>query len=202
MITLQQLHRIAGLTLALFIGIHLANHLVAVFSIDAHIAFMHYARLIYRNPVSEVFLLCAIAVQVPSGIILIRRKKWRGVPFVQKAQIVSGLYLAFFLVAHVFAVMMARYYFRLDTNFYFASSVLFSVVWWYYVVYYGLSIVAVFTHIASIHYQKILSKTSPKAAQMQGFLISGVGVVCAMIILLAFSGKFYAISIPQEFRLF
>jgi hypothetical protein len=202
MFTLQRLHRYAGLTLALFIGIHLANHCAALISIDTHIAFMSYARLLYRNLVSELLLLCAILIQVPSGILLVRRKGWRGVPFIQKAQIASGLYLSFFLVVHVFAVMVGRFYLHLDTNYYFASSVLFSYLWWYYVVYYGLSIIAVFTHVASIHYQKMLPHTSPKCTQIQSLVIAGTGCILAVLLLLAFSGKFYAITIPTQYKLF
>ncbi len=197
---LRQLHRFAGLTLAVFIGLHLINHLFALVSIAQHIKVMDAFRLIYRNPLGEALLLLAIMVQVPSGIMLVRRKGWRGLPLAERAQVASGGYLAFFLVAHVFAVMMGRYFFHVDTNFYFASAVLFSPVWLFYVVYYGLSVVSVFTHVASIHYQKMLPRTSPQRAQTQALAIVGIGVVITVLILLVFSGAVYEIRIPPAYK--
>lgn len=197
---LRQLHRFAGLTLAVFIAMHLTNHLLALVSIEQHIKVMDALRLIYRNPLCEALLLLAIMVQVPSGIMLVRRKGWRGLPLAERAQVASGGYLAFFLVAHVFAVMMGRHFFHLDTNFYFASAVLFSPVWLFYVVYYGLSVIAVFTHVASIHYQKMLSRTSPERAQIQALTIVGVGLMVTVLILLAFSGVVYEIRIPTAYK--
>lgn len=197
---LRQLHRFAGLTLAVFIAMHLTNHLFAMVSIEQHIKVMDALRLIYRNPFGEALLLLAIMVQVPSGIMLVRRKGWRGLPLVERAQVASGGYLAFFLVAHVFAVMMGRYFFHLDTNFYFASAVLFSPVWLFYVVYYSLSVVAVFTHIGSIHYQKMLPRTSSERAQIQSLTIVGVGLMVTVLILLAFSGVVYEIRLPAAYK--
>jgi succinate dehydrogenase/fumarate reductase cytochrome b subunit len=189
-------HRFAGMTLAVFIAMHLTNHLCALFSIEQHLAIMDMLRLVYRNPLGEVILLGAVLVQVPSGILLVKRKGWRGLPLAEWAQVASGGYLAFFLVAHVFAVMMGRYFFHLDTNFYYASAVLFSPLWLYYVVYYGLSVIAVFTHIGSIHYQKMLLRTSSERAQIQAMMIVGVGLTVAVLILLAFSGVLYEIKLP------
>lgn len=197
---LRQLHRFAGLTLAVFIGLHLTNHLFALVSIEQHIKIMDALRLIYRNPLGEALLLLAIMVQVPSGILLVRRKGWRGLQLAERAQVASGGYLAFFLVAHVFAVMMGRYFFHVDTNFYFASAVLFSPVWLFYVVYYGLSVVSVFTHVASIHYQKMLPRTSPRHAQTQALVIVGAGIIVMMMILLVFSGAVYEIRIPTAYK--
>ncbi len=202
MFSLRSLHRFAGLTLAVFIGIHLGNHVCALWGIEAHIRVMEYARLVYRNPFIETLLVTAICLQIPSGILLVRRKGWRGLPFAEKAQVASGAYLSFFLVAHLSAVLAGRYYFHLDTNFYFGALVLLSVVRWFFVVYYALSVIAVFTHIASIHYQKMLGKISPQRAQIQAFGIVGVGAVCVIAILLAFSGVLYSISIPQVYKIF
>lgn len=197
---IRSAHRFAGLTLAFFIGLHLMNHLCALVSIEQHIKIMDLLRLIYRNPLGEALLLLAIMVQVPSGILLVRRKGWRGLPLAERAQVASGGYLAFFLVAHVFAVMMGRYFFHVDTNFYFASAVLFSPVWLFYVVYYGLSVVSVFVHVASIHYQKMLSRTSSHRAQTQALAIVGTGIAVMVLILLAFSGVVYEIRLPAAYK--
>lgn len=204
-IPLIRLHRFAGLTLASFIALHLCNHLVALVSIEAHIRVMQALRLVYRNPLIETALMLAILVQVSSGITLVRQKikgkGWRDKKLrAENVQIASGLYMAFFLVAHVFAVMMGRHFFNLDTNFYFASAPLLSVFWWYYVVYYGLSVVAVFTHVASIHYQKMQGRTTSQRSRTQALLIIVLGGVLAGLILAAFSGVVYEITLPKEYK--
>jgi hypothetical protein len=211
---LRQLHRFAGLTLAVFIAMHLTNHLFALFSAERHIAVMDILRLIYRNPFGETILLAAVLIQVPSGIMLVRRKGWRGLPLVERAQVASGLYLSFFLIVHIFAVMSARYYLvsqafemltgrhfmGLNTNFYWASAPLLSPLWLYYIFYYGLGVTTVFTHIGSIHYQKMLSRTSSERAQIQAMMIVGAGLTVTVLILLAFSGVLYEINLPAAYK--
>lgn len=199
---LIRLHRFAGLTLATFIAIHLTNHLFALVSVESHIHIMDYARLLYRNPLGEALLLIAIAVQIPSGIMLVRKKGWRGTEFAERVQVASGLYLSFFLVVHVFAVMVGRYYFNLDTNFYFGSSPLLSPLWWYYVPYYGLSVIAVFAHVASIHFQKMIPLVSLRQARVQAILITLLGGIISMLIVLVFSGKIYHFVLPAKYQLF
>ncbi len=199
---LLRLHRFAGLTLAAFIALHLLNHLFALVSVEMHINFMQFARLIYRNPLGEALLLAAVSIQVPSGIMLVRRKGWRGIAFIERVQVASGLYLSFFLIAHIFAVMMGRYFFNLDTNFYFGASPLLSWLWWYYVPYYGLSIIAIFAHVASIHFQKVLPRTSLKAAQQQALAIACLGVILSVLLLLAFMGILHSFTLSAEYKLF
>jgi flagellar biosynthesis protein FlhB len=110
------------------------------------------------------------------------------------------LYLSFFLVAHLFAVMGGRYYLKLDTNFYFGASPLLSWLWWYYVPYYGLSVIAVFAHVASTHFQKMLPRTSLKKAQIQALAIAVIGCTIAVMILIAFSGVLYSIVLPAGYQ--
>jgi hypothetical protein len=199
-VNIRQLHRFAGMTLAAFIVLHLANHLFALVSVQQHIRVMELLRLFYRNPIIETLLLSAILLQVPSGIMLVRRKGWRGLPVEERAQVASGLYLSFFLVVHVLAVMVGRYGFHLDTNFYFGAAPLHSFLWWYYVVYYGLSIIAIFTHIGSIHALKMADRTTLQRARVQGLVIFGMGIILAIIILAAFMGLFHAVVIPEAYR--
>lgn len=197
---LVRLHRFAGLTLATFIAVHLTNHLFALISVETHIRVMDHARLFYRNPLGEALLLIAIAVQVPSGILLVRRKGWRGIEFAERVQVASGLYLSFFLVVHLLAVMAGRFYFKLDTNFYYGASPLLSWLWWYYVPYYGLSVIAVFAHVASIHFQKMVLRISMQNARLQAVSIALIGVMISVLILIAFSGKIHHFILPSQYH--
>jgi succinate dehydrogenase/fumarate reductase cytochrome b subunit len=199
-INIRLMHRFAGLTLATFIAMHLTNHLFATVSVEKHIKVMEMLRLFYRNPIIETLLLLAICIQVPSGVMLARRKGWRGLPLEERAQVASGLYLSFFLVAHVFAVMVGRYFLHVDTNFYFASAPLLSFLWLYYVVYYGLSVIAIFTHIASIHTIKMTDRTTLQRARQQGMVIFVLGVMISIVILLTFSGVLYRIHLPAAYQ--
>ena len=196
---LHLLHRLAGLTLCIFTTLHLVNHLFALVSVQQHIKAMELLRLVYRHPLGETVVLAALTVQVPTGIALVRRKVWRGLPLAERARIASGAYLALFLVVHVSAVMVGRYVLHLDTNFYFASARLRGSLWLCFVVYYELSVIAVFTHVASVHYQYVRSRSTFRSAQTQALVIAGVGVALAILIVLAFSGVLYDITFPAVY---
>ncbi|HEU5167004.1 MAG TPA: hypothetical protein VFU29_15745, partial [Chitinophagaceae bacterium] len=70
---------------------------------------MRSARKIYRNKIVESLLLLAVLLQVISGITLVILK-WNKVEnYFDRIQIASGLYLSFFLLNHVIAVLRGRY---------------------------------------------------------------------------------------------
>jgi succinate dehydrogenase/fumarate reductase cytochrome b subunit len=73
---LRKLHRGSGLLLALFIALHLFNHLVALESVERHRQVMNALRVVYRHPLAESMLLLAVLVQIPSGVYLVRHKGW------------------------------------------------------------------------------------------------------------------------------
>ena len=118
--TIRRLHYISGITLSVFIGFHLLNHLFALAGPATHIAFMEKLRTVYRQPIIETILLLAVVIQIASGIRLLfnRQKKM----IAEKIQIYSGIYLSFFLIVHVSAIIAGRQIEHLDTNFYFAGA--------------------------------------------------------------------------------
>ena len=120
--TLNSAHRISGSFLAIFIIMHLANHLVGLNSVDAHVQFMDSFRAIYRNIFVEILLMLAVCLQIYSGVIF-AINGWKSrvgiIPWIQAG---SGLYLAFFLLNHVGAIFFGRFALQLDTNFYFAVA--------------------------------------------------------------------------------
>ena len=58
--------------LAAFLFVHMANHLAALHSIEAHQGFMAVARSVYRDAVFEPLLLAAVFVQSATGIFQLR----------------------------------------------------------------------------------------------------------------------------------
>ncbi|QIX60388.1 hypothetical protein FY528_00210 [Hymenobacter lutimineralis] len=199
--TLKIYHYWTGLLLAGFIFVHLANHLVALWSIPAHLATMNTLRTVYRHPVGEAALLLAVAGQIGTGL----RLAWRSrqlppQPLAARVQLFSGLYLAFFLLVHTGAVLSGRALFNLDTNLYFAAAGLNTFPFTlFFVPYYFLAVVAVFLHVASLHYQKGTPIFGARRARRHALGIGGAGVVVALLILLAMTNHLQGLSIPAHY---
>lgn len=66
--TIKKIHYISGLTIILFIGLHLFNHLFSLFGAEKHIELMNSLRVIYRNIFVEAILLLAVLTQIISGL--------------------------------------------------------------------------------------------------------------------------------------
>jgi hypothetical protein len=177
----KTLHYYSGILISIFVFMHLANHLVALVGAEKHIEIMDSFRLVYRNIVVESLLLGAVVVQIYSGITLYRKlKKSNGF---EKIQVLSGLYLAFFLVIHVSAVTSGRLM-DIDTNIYFAAGGLHafpSIL--FFLPYYSLSVIAFFSHIAGVHYKKSQLYFSQNSASIQAKIIIVLGAITSFLIM-------------------
>jgi len=196
---LNTIHRsLAGLIL-LFVIVHLCNHLVGLAGIDAHIHFMEQARKFYRNPFVEPVLLSALAVQVSLGLYFVYRSWGKRYGFFQRAQAISGCYIAFFLFAHISATLNAREALALDTNFYFATAGIHAAnLAYFFVPYYFLAVVAIFVHVASASHWALKS-SGLSVANRAATLIVMVGIVISLLITASLIGAFYEIAIPSEY---
>ena len=189
MIAPRRLHRAAGAVLAVFLVVHVANHLAALAGVEAHIRFMDAARRVYRQPVVEAVLLLCVVLQAVSGLRMLwaGRQRRRGVlPWLQAG---SGAYVALFLAIHVVAVLAGRAG-GLDTNFYFAAAGLH--VWpfvLFFVPYYFLAVAALFVHLGCA--------LRRGRAVVAGF--SAIGFVAATVIVAALMGKVYPVEIPLRY---
>jgi hypothetical protein len=193
-IVIKQLHYFSGITLSLFIGVHLLNQLSALAGPEAHMALMEKLRNVYRHPVIEGILLSAVLIQIVSGIRLLFNRKKKVTA--EKIQVYSGIYLSFFLLIHVSAVMAGRLLAHLDTNFYFAAAGLnIYPATWLFIPYYFLAVCAISLHIAALHY---LKTTSTRSA----FLIGAAGVLAALLIIAGYTNCFQWREMPLEYRLF
>ena len=185
---MKLIHYYSGLTLAVFIGFHLLNHLLILHSEALHIKFMKSARKIYRNRIVESLLLLAVLVQVISGITLVILK-WNKVEnYFDRIQITSGLYLSFFLLNHLLAVLRGRYKLKMDTNLYYGAGVM--NMWpqkLFFIPYYSFAILFFFFHVACVHRIKMEKYAGLSVATKQAFLIMGIGMLVTLLVIIKMS---------------
>jgi succinate dehydrogenase/fumarate reductase cytochrome b subunit len=196
----HKIHRIGACVLGAFLTLHLLNHLLAIGGPEAHIHFMEAFRAVYRNRVVEVILLLCAASQVASGLIFIRRR-WRdrhqGLDLLQLG---SGLYLAFFLLVHVSAVLAGRTRLGLDTNFYYAAAGMHVLPYRYFFMpYYFLAVLAITVHLARALHWLAHDRLSAATLRIAKVLLVIGGFTAATLIIAAFSGGLHDITVPAKY---
>lgn len=195
---IRKLHYYSGIIIAFFVCLHLINHFFVLVGIDRHIEVMQVLRKLYRNTFAEIILLLAVVIQVFSGIQLFRNQYRKTKTFFEKLQVWSGLYLAFFFIIHLSAIMAGRFLLHLDTNVYFGAAGLnrfpFNL---FFIPYYSLAILSFFGHIASIHYRKIQQRN--RNAWRQSFLIIIIGFVVMLTLMYGLTNGFKGFVIPTEY---
>jgi hypothetical protein len=198
--SLRTWHRRSAAIIALFALPHIANHLVSLAGIDAHLRWMEAARVVYRHVLAETLLLACVAFQVGSGIWFVVRgwKTRRGLlPWMQA---LSGAYLAFFLLVHVGAVLYGRAVLGLDTNFYFAAAGFFVHPYvWFFAPYYFLAVLALFTHLGCAAYWQV-PEAKARVRTTAVALPVVAGAVAALLIVLSLSGRIQPVEIPENYK--
>ncbi|MCE9540800.1 MAG: hypothetical protein K8R85_16525 [Bacteroidetes bacterium] len=199
--TIKKIHYISGLTISVFVGLHLFNHTFSIFGADKHIAVMNTLRLFYRNIFIETILLFAVLVQIISGLKLFKtNRKTATTPF-NKVHIWTGLYLAIFFIIHLSAVLGGRLFLHLDTNFYFGVAGLNSYPFnLFFIPYYGLAIISFFGHIASIHSIKMKQNFFGLSPNRQSIAILTFGLILTIAIFYGLTNHFNGVTIPKEYE--
>jgi succinate dehydrogenase/fumarate reductase cytochrome b subunit len=190
---LKKIHRYSGIVLATFFVFHIINHLFAWGGADMHIRVMKLLRHVYRFPLVEVVLLLSALIQVVVGLMLVWKKGFRKNRY-DLLQVISGLYLSFFLLFHIRAVMLGRYSWNVETDFHFAAwGVKNAPADLFFIPYYSLSVLCVFIHLACVHRQKMLALTTVNTeinyhqrVTQQAVAIIVTGMVVTTLILAAF----------------
>ncbi len=200
--TIKRLHYFSGLTIAIFVGLHLFNHLKSIFGADKHIAVMDNLRLFYRNIFVETILLFAVLTQIISGIKLFISKRKIAITFFDKLQIYTGLYLSIFFVIHVSVVFAGRIFLHLDTNFYFGVAGLNSFpLNFFFIPYYGLAIISFFGHLSAIHNSKRKQNILGLTPDRQAIIILVVGLMLTIAIFYGLTNHFEGVRIPKEYNI-
>lgn len=193
---LVKAHQFLAAILALFIFTHLAVHLTALGGAEQHISALSKVQKLYRHPLIEPVFILALLSQIFIGARL-AAKRWHQTHkgFWGWTQILSGLYLAVFILAHTGAALFARHGFGLDTNFYWAAGTL-NVGWlpYFFAPYYLLGITSVFAHLAAALY---FGRKTQHIAFPTAILLLGFGI--ALLIVTTFGGVFYEIHLPEDY---
>jgi hypothetical protein len=137
--------------------------------------------------------------QSGSGIAMVVRGWQHRVGGIAWLQALSGLYLAIFLLIHVFSVLAGRWFLGLDTNFNFASAGFYiGARWLFFAPYYFLAITSLFTHAGCAAYWNLAKKRPVIANRLLTLcIVSGAGL--ALAIVLALAGKLYPVTIPATY---
>jgi hypothetical protein len=198
---IKRIHYISGLIITIFIGLHLFNHAYGIFGADKHIEIMNTLRLFYRNAFVEFILSCCVILQIFSGLKLFWLNRKTATTLFNRLHIWTGLYLAIFLVIHLGAVLAGRFYFHLDTNYYFGVAGLNSFpLNLFFIPYYALAIFSFFGHIAAIHNQKMKHTVFGLNPNQQSVSIIIFGMSLAVLIFYGLTNQFKGVDIPKEYN--
>lgn len=176
----RRAHRASGAILGLFLLAHMINNLAALAGYAAHRQVLEVLRTVYRFPPAEALLLVCAMLQVLSGVRMLRRGWRKGLAPARRAQLASGAYLAFFLLVHVGAVLVARAVSGTDTDFRFATAGIHAYpLAWFFVPYYALAVASLGIHIACA----LRSKAGKPVAA--GIATTGMAVAMLMVVALS-----------------
>ncbi|MFM2266728.1 MAG: hypothetical protein RL757_168 [Bacteroidota bacterium] len=199
---MKKIHYLSGIVITIFIGLHLFNHVCSVFGADKHIEMMHTLRLFYRNIFIEAILLSAVFVQIISGFKLFKIYRRIAVSNFEKLHVWTGLYLAFFFVIHLIAVLGGRLLLNLDTNFYFGVAGLNTFPFnLFFIPYYGLAMMSFWGHIASVHHKKMQQTVLGLTPDSQSKAILVFGFCSTIIIFYGLTNHFKGVTIPTTYHI-
>lgn len=198
---LHRLHRLSAMVIGAYVLVHLMNHLAALGGISLHQAFMDGYRQVYRQPLLEGLLFACLAFQVASGCYFVVRRWGSRHGFFERLQATSGLYLSFFIIVHVAAVLYGRNVLGLDTNFFYAAAGLrIAPFQAFFIPYYFLGVVAFAAHAACAFRYLGRERMSSAARDTLGYGVLIAGALVAAIVVATFSGAVYDFDIPAKYQ--
>lgn len=197
----KKLHYISGVTITVFIGLHLFNHFWSIFGVEKHIEIMNTLRHFYRNSFIESILLLTVFIQIFSGLKLFKINRKIATNNFEKIQIWSGLYLAVFFIIHLTAIFVGRLILKLDTNFYYGVAGLNTFPYnLFFIPYYMLAILSFFGHIAAIHNKKMKQAVFGLSPNKQSIVILSFGIILTVIVFCGLTNYFNGVTIPKEYN--
>jgi hypothetical protein len=192
---LRTAHGISAVTILLFFLLpHIANHLTAIWSVDAHTTMMRALRHLYRAELVQPLLVVLFIFQIGSGLFLWRGRLNGEADLFGTLQTATGIYLAIYLVSHLIAVfVLGRMVMKVDTDFLFATGApagLLHDAWNVRLIpHYSLAVWALFIHLGCGLRGVLLShRTSVSAANASAWGMVGLGAAVAVTIILSMCG--------------
>lgn len=187
----RHVHASSAIVLAIFAIAHVFNHSLAIVSLGTHTAVLHVLRLVYRQNVAQTILIAAVGVQVCTGLTMVWKYSLRRASPLRNLQLVSGVYLAVFLVSHVITVFTIRRS-GIDTDFVWASHAPAGLLGGLSSVSllprYSLAVLAVFVHLACQARWNLSRVMSESAARKASYSVMALGGAATVVITLAACG--------------
>lgn len=145
----KNVHRISAIFLIVFVIAHLGNHLVAAWGPTAFGDYLSIVRSAYRRPYVEAAIIILLIVQAASGLSLaVRRTEPRNA--VSWIELISALIFLPFIIVHLAAVAVTRYFFQIDTDFYWVAEMMKDTPARPYIIaFHALGVIAVTVHIGA-----------------------------------------------------
>ncbi|KQV89248.1 hypothetical protein [Pelomonas sp. Root1237] len=121
--TARAAHGVVAAMVLAFIGFHLVNHLFGLLGPQAHAAVMKAGRGVYRMPAAEAMLVALLLLQLCLGAWLAWRWSRLRMDVYRAVQVMTGVYLGFFLLTHMnSALVSARTLRGIETDWAWASG--------------------------------------------------------------------------------
>ncbi len=191
MVRFRHVHATSAIVLATFAIAHVFNHSLAIVSLGTHTAVLHVLRLVYRQRIGETILVAAVAVQVCTGLTMVWKYSLRRASPLRNLQLISGVYLAVFLVSHLVTVFTIRHQ-GTDTDFVWAShapaGLLGGLSSASLLPRYSLAVLAVFVHLACQARWNLTRVMSESAARKASYSVMALGGAVTVVIMLAACG--------------
>jgi len=191
MAVFRHIHASSAIVLGLFAIAHVFNHSLAIVSLGTHTAVLHVLRLVYRQRIGQTILVAAVAVQVCTGLTMVWKYSLRRASPLRNLQLVSGIYLAVFLVSHLIAVFTIRQH-GVDSDFAWAShapaGLLGALSTVSLLPRYSLAVLAVFVHLACQARWNLSRVMSESAARKASYSVMALGGAASVVITLAACG--------------
>jgi hypothetical protein len=109
--------------IAIFLGLHLTNHLTGLIGPETHAQFMKVVRTIYRAKLIEPVLVLLLFFQVGTGLYFAFRYMAKPLDAFRAFQVASGMYLAFYVIGHMDSVfILGRTFLGIETGWNFATG--------------------------------------------------------------------------------
>jgi len=187
----RHIHASSAIVLATFALAHVFNHSLAIISLQTNRAVLNALRLAYRQNVAQTILIAAVAIQVFTGLTMVWKYYLRRATPLRNLQLVSGMYLAVFLVSHLITVFTTRKN-GIDTDFVWAShapgGLLASLSSVSLLPRYSLAVLAVFVHLACQARWNLSRLIPESAARTVSYSVMGLGLATTFLVALAACG--------------
>ena len=195
---MKTLHRITAILLLLFILAHIGNHVAAAFGPKTYNSYLATVRIVYRNPIIEPLLITLVGIQMISGFNLIIKSFQRDAKrsLLSWLEFFSAIVFVLFIVIHLSAIAVTRFYFEIQTDFYWVAEMFRAGALQPYIIgFHFLGIMAVTVH-SGIGIKYLFDAMGlGKNGRTVAVSIIAVGLGASIIAIAAYSGKLYPIEL-------